>query len=54
LSSDDDVTLDSLEPAHMRTGVLHIETRAAGASLGSGAPMLMTPPSSEFASLCAF
>jgi hypothetical protein len=46
LSSAVEVTAERSEPAHTSTGVLHLETRAAGASLGTGAPMLITPPSS--------
>lgn len=46
LSSAAEVTAERSEPAHTRTGVLLLSTRAAGASLGSGAPMLMIPPSS--------
>jgi hypothetical protein len=46
LSSAVAVTAERSEPAHTSTGVLHLETRAAGASLGTGAPMLITPPSS--------
>jgi hypothetical protein len=46
LSSAVGVTVERSEPAHTRTGVLHLDTRPAGASLGRGPPMLMTPPNS--------
>ncbi len=45
-SSDEGVTTESLEPPQTSNGVLHLLTRAAGASPGSPPPILMTPPSS--------
>lgn len=50
LSSVPDVTADWSEPAHTRTGVLHLVVGEPSASLGRPAPMLMTPPSSWGAS----
>ena len=46
LSSELDVTDDWSEPAHTRMGVLRFGSRDAGASPGSPAPMLITPPNS--------
>jgi hypothetical protein len=46
LSSAAEVTVEASEPAHTSTGVLHLGPSEAGASAGSGAPMLIMPPSS--------
>lgn len=46
LSSAVSVMTERSEPAHTSTGVLHLDTKPAGASLGSAPPTLMTPPSS--------
>lgn len=45
-SSDVEVTEDRTPPAQTRMGDLLFATSAVGASLGNGAPMLMTPLSS--------